>query len=284
MERTYIITVSCQDRCGITAEITSFIKQHNGFIKEVDQHSDAVENAFFMRLELVASSIALSFEQFKLEFTNFAKAYDFEFTISDSQQKPKVLLCVSQYEHCLADILYRWRTQDFDFEITAVVSNHQSLKDYVEWHKIPFHYIPVNKESYEEAHQKIETLFEQTQSDVMVLARYMQIIPASMCQKLNGRIINIHHSFLPSFVGAKPYHQAFDRGVKLIGATCHFVTEALDQGPIIEQGVVRINHSHSVEDMVRLGKDIEKQTLAVGLRNYCQHRVLLHKQKTIVFE
>ncbi|MBL7003209.1 MAG: formyltetrahydrofolate deformylase [Gammaproteobacteria bacterium] len=284
MERTYIITVNCEDRAGLTADITHFIQQHNGFIKEVSQHSDPVEHTFFMRLELIASSIQLPFSKFEQQFSSFAQSHHLNFCIKDSDIKPKVLLCVSQYEHCLADILYRWRTQDFEFDIAGVVSNHQKLQDYVEWHNIPFHYLPVTKVNHAETHQKIEDLFQQSQSDVMVLARYMQIIPASMCSNLQGKIINIHHSFLPSFIGAKPYHQAFDRGVKLIGATCHFVTEHLDQGPIIDQDVVRINHTHNVDDMVRLGKDIEKKTLANGLRNFCQQRVLLHNQKTIIFE
>jgi len=168
MERTYTITVCCTDRSGLTADITCFIQNHSGFIKEVDQHSDAIENAFFMRLELVASSIDLSFDEFKVAFTEFAQNHQIKFTMRDSRNKPKVLICVSQHEHCLADILYRWRTQDFAFEITGVVSNHEQLKDYVEWHNIPFHYCPVTKENHAQTHRDIEALFHETQSDVMV--------------------------------------------------------------------------------------------------------------------
>ncbi len=284
MKKTYTITASCKDRSGLTADITAFIQQYNGFINEVDQHSDSDENLFFMRLELVAESINLSYEKFKAAFEQFAAKNAIKCTIRNSANKPKILICVSQYEHCLADILYRWRSQDFDFEIMGVISNHNSLKNYVEWHNIPFHYFPITKDTHAQVHQNILQLFEKTQSDVLVLARYMQIIPSEMCRQLHNKIINIHHSFLPSFIGAKPYHQAFDRGVKLIGATCHFVTEQLDRGPIIEQGVVRINHSHTIEDMVRLGKDIEKQTLAIGLRNFCQQRIIAQHKKTIIFE
>lgn len=284
MPRSYILTVCCKDRTGLTADVTDFIARHSGWITEASQHSDAVEKAFFMRIEVLADSLKLSYDEFKDAFSELAQNQDWKWHIRDTSELTRVLVCVSKFDHCLNELLYRWRSQDFSFDIPAVISNHEDLRDYVEWHGIPFHYIPMHAKNKQSAFEEIFELFWQVQADVMVLARYMQILPPWLCERLSGRIINIHHSFLPSFVGAKPYHQAFDRGVKLIGATCHFVTEELDAGPIIEQDVVRINHSHSIEDMIRLGRDVEKQTLARGLRNFCQDRVLMHNRKTIVFE
>ena len=180
-------------------------------------------------------------------------------------------------------MLARWQSKELDIEIPCVISNHETLKGFVEWHGIPFHHVPVNPENKPAAYAEVHRLFEESHGDTMVLARYMQILSPELCRKFPGQIINIHHSFLPSFVGAKPYHQAYERGVKLIGATCHYVTEELDQGPIIEQDVIRIDHTDAVEDMVRYGKDIEKTVLARGLRYHLEDRVLVHGNKTVVF-
>lgn len=184
----------------------------------------------------------------------------------------------------MADLLYRWHSNDINAEIAAVISNHDDLRRMVEWHDIPYHHIPVSKDNREEAFAHIDELIEGYEADVVVLARYMQILPAELCAKHAGKVINIHHSFLPSFAGAKPYHQAYTRGVKLIGATCHYVTRDLDEGPIIEQDVIRINHSDSIQDMVRLGKDVEKNVLARGLRSHIEDRVITHENKTVVFD
>ncbi|PKO80345.1 MAG: formyltetrahydrofolate deformylase, partial [Betaproteobacteria bacterium HGW-Betaproteobacteria-13] len=186
-------------------------------------------------------------------------------------------------EHCLYDLLSRWHADELNIEIPCVISNHETFRGLVEWHGIPFHHVPVTPETKAEAYAKVEDLYREARGDVMVLARYMQILSPGLCERYPGQIINIHHSFLPSFVGAKPYHQAYVRGVKLIGATCHYVTSELDQGPIIEQDVIRIDHSDAPEDLVRYGKDIEKAVLARGLRYHLEDRVLVHGNKTVVF-
>jgi formyltetrahydrofolate deformylase len=197
--------------------------------------------------------------------------------------KKRVVVLVSKQEHCLYDLLARWQSKELDIEIPCVISNHDTFRGFVEWHGIPFHHVPVPADDKAAAYAEVQRLFEEVHGDTMVLARYMQILSPELCAAYPGRILNIHHSFLPSFVGAKPYHQAYTRGVKLIGATCHYVTADLDQGPIIEQDVIRIDHSDSVEDMVRYGKDIEKNVLARGLRYHLEDRVLVHGNKTVVF-
>ena len=184
----------------------------------------------------------------------------------------------------MADLLYRWHSNEINADIVAVISNHDDLRRMVEWHDIPYHHIPVGKDNREEAFAHIDELFEKYEVDVVVLARYMQILPAELCAKHSGKVINIHHSFLPSFAGARPYHQAYGRGVKLIGATCHYVTQDLDEGPIIEQDVIRITPSDTIENMVRLGKDVEKNVLARGLRSHIEDRVITHENKTVVFD
>jgi formyltetrahydrofolate deformylase len=208
-----------------------------------------------------------------------------EWRLTDTDVRKRVMLLVSREDHCLADLLYRWRSADMECDITSVVSNHDDLRSFVEWHGIPFRWVPVPPEPAPkaEAFAEIQRIFEEEQADVMVLARYMQIIPASFCDPYRGRIINIHHSFLPSFAGSRPYHQAFARGVKLIGATCHYVTADLDEGPIIEQDTRRIDHADSPEELRRVGRDIERTVLARGLRWHLEDRVLLNGSKTIVF-
>ena len=208
-----------------------------------------------------------------------------EWRLTDTDVRKRVLLLVSREDHCLADLLYRWRSGDLECNITSVISNHDDLRSVVEWHEIPFHWIPVPSETAAKASafSQIERIYAEERADVMVLARYMQIIPPDICNGHRGRIINIHHSFLPSFAGSRPYHQAFARGVKLIGATCHYVTADLDEGPIIEQDTRRIDHGDSPEELRRVGRDIERTVLARGLRWHLEDRVLLNGSKTIVF-
>jgi formyltetrahydrofolate deformylase len=206
-----------------------------------------------------------------------------DWKITDSAVKKRVVVMVSKQEHCLYDLLSRWQAKELDIEIPCVISNHDAFKGFVEWHGIPFHHVPVTAENKPGAYAEVRRLIDEVRAESIVLARYMQILPPELCAAYPSRIINIHHSFLPSFVGAKPYHQAWQRGVKLIGATCHYVTAELDQGPIIEQDVIRIDHSDSPDDMVRYGKDIEKTVLARGLRYHLEDRVLVHGSKTVVF-
>ncbi|MES2771553.1 MAG: formyltetrahydrofolate deformylase [Pseudomonadota bacterium] len=286
-QRVYTLSASCPDQVGIIARVAGFIAEHNGWILESSYHAEAAGASelarYFMRIELRADSLPFTLAEFRSRFQPLASALNMDWTISDSANKRRVVMLVSKQEHCLYDLLARWQSQELDIEIPCVISNHEDLRGVVEWHGIAFHHVPVLPEQKAAAHAEIERLFAQAQGDTMVLARYMQILPADFCARYSGQIINIHHSFLPSFIGAKPYHQAYQRGVKLIGATCHYANAELDQGPIIEQDVIRIDHSDSVDDLVRYGKDIEKSVLARGLRYHLENRVLVHGNKTVVF-
>lgn len=282
-QRFYTLSASCPDQVGIIARVTGFIAEHQGWILESSFHADAVDGHYFMRIEVKADSLPLSLEAFRQRFTPIATDLRMDWRINDSAIKKRVVILVSKQEHCLYDLLARWQANELNIDIACVISNHDTFKGFVEWHGIPFHHVPVTPDNKAAAYAEVHRLFDKARGDTMVLARYMQILSPELCSAYAGRIINIHHSFLPSFVGAKPYHQAHTRGVKLIGATCHYVTEALDQGPIIEQDVIRIDHADSVEDMVRYGKDIEKAVLARGLRYHLEDRVLVHANKTVIF-
>lgn len=284
MEHTYRLVISCPDRVGIVAKVSNFLSTYNGWITEASHHADTQSGWFFMRHEIKASSIPFGLDQFRAAFDPIAREFNMNWHIADSARPKKVVLMCSKESHCVADLLHRWHSGEINAEIVAVISNHEDLRRMVEWHDIPYHYLPVNPDNREEAFGEIDRLVEHYETDVVVLARYMQILPGSVCDKYAGRIINIHHSFLPSFAGARPYHQAYSRGVKLIGATCHYVTQDLDEGPIIEQDVIRISHSDSIEDMVRLGKDVEKSVLSRGLRAHIEDRVITYENKTVVFD
>jgi formyltetrahydrofolate deformylase len=284
MEHTYRLVISCPDRVGIVAKVSNFLSTYNGWITEASHHADTHSGWFFMRHEIKASSIPFGLDQFRAAFEPIAREFSMDWHIADSARPKKVVLMCSKESHCVADLLYRWHSGEINAEIVAVISNHEDLRRMVEWHDIPYHCLPVNRENRDQVFGTIDGLIEQYQTDVVVLARYMQILPSSLCEKYSGKIINIHHSFLPSFAGARPYHQAYSRGVKLIGATCHYVTQDLDEGPIIEQDVIRISHSDSIEDMVRLGKDVEKSVLSRGLRAHVEDRVITYENKTVVFD
>jgi formyltetrahydrofolate deformylase len=283
MERTYRLVVSCPDRTGIVAKVSNFLATYNGWITEASYHADQKNGWFFMRNEIKASSLPFDLDGFKAAFAPIANEFSMNWSVTDSHFKPKVVLMASKESHCLADLLHRWHSGELNVEIVAVIANHEDLRRMVEWHDIPYHCVPVTKENKPEAFKQVEELVDSYDTDLIVLARYMQILPPALCERYAGRVINIHHSFLPSFAGAKPYHQAYDRGVKLIGATCHYVTQDLDEGPIIDQDVIRINHSDTIEDMVRLGKDAEKTVLARGVRMHIEARVIIHENKTVVF-
>ena len=291
-ERFYTLAASCPDRVGIIARVSGFIAEHQGWILESSYHADASldsdESAqegarYFMRIEIRADSLPFDIAEFRRRFAPLAAELAMDWKLSDSAEKQRVVILVSEQEHCLYDLLARWQSKELNIEIPCVISNHDSLRGFVEWHGIPFHHVPIEPTGKDAAYAEVMRLFAAARGETMVLARFMQILPPKLCAAFAGRILNIHHSFLPSFVGAKPYHQAYRRGVKLIGATCHYVTADLDQGPIIEQDVIRIDHSDSVEDMVRYGRDIEKAVLARGLRYHLEDRVLMHGNKTVVF-
>jgi formyltetrahydrofolate deformylase len=282
-QRRYTLTASCPDRVGIVAHVATFIADNQGWILETSHHADEDTQRYFMRIEIKADSLPFDLAEFRRRFQPIAAEFQMDWRIADSAVRKRLVVLVSKQEHCLYDLLARWQSKELDVDIPCVISNHETFRGFVEWHGIPFHHVPVTAEHKTAANAEIARLFEEARGDIMVLARYMQIIPAELCERYPGRILNIHHSFLPSFVGAKPYHQAHQRGVKLIGATCHFVTAELDAGPIIEQDTVRIDHGDTVEDLVRYGKDIEKAVLARGLRYHVEDRVLLNGNRTVVF-
>ena len=287
MTHHYTLTISCPDRAGIIAAVSGFIAQHGGFIVEASYHTEQEAQRFFMRQEIRADSLPFDAEEFSRRFALLAAEFAMNWQLSDSARKMRLVILVSKQDHCLDDLLHRWRNDELQVDIPCVISNHEELCSFVEWHGIPFIHVDMSSKDPSDkaaAFEKIAALFDKYQGDTMVLARFMQIIPPSLCQRFSGRIINIHHSFLPSFVGARPYHQAHQRGVKLIGATCHYVTDELDAGPIIEQDTVRIDHGDTVDDLVRYGRDIEKTVLARGLRYHVEDRVLVCGNKTIVFK
>jgi len=283
MERTYRLVVSCPDRTGIVAKVSNFLATYNGWITEASYHADQKNGWFFMRNEIKASSLPFDLVSFKAAFAPIAHEYSMKWSVTDSEQKPKVVLMASKESHCLADLLHRWHSGELNIEIAAVIANHEDLRRMVEWHDIPYHYVPVSKETKAQAFKQVEDLVDSYETDLVVLARYMQILSDKLSDDYFGSIINIHHSFLPGFKGAKPYHRAHARGVKLIGATAHYVTPDLDEGPIIEQEIERVNHAMSVNDLIAAGRDIERRVLAKAVKFHTEHRVLINDGKTVIF-
>ena len=279
------LVASCPDHVGILARVAGFIADQGANITAANQYEDVRSKTFFMRYGIELLDTEKSVSAFESAFSSVANELRMDWRLTDLSKKQRVVLLVSKFDHCLAYLLHRWKVGDLNIDIPCVISNHEKLRELVEWYGIPFHYVPVPKEAdaKQAAFEKTAELIEQVDPDTIVLARYMQIFPPWLCTKYRHKVINIHHSFLPSFIGAKPYHQADVRGVKLIGATCHYVTEDLDAGPIIEQDVVRVSHSDSIEEMMRLGKDVENTVLARGLRYHLEDRVLVHGNKTILF-
>lgn len=282
-ERTYRLVISCPDQVGIVARVTQFIADLEGSLLEANNHTDIESGWFFIRCVINAHTLNCSLDEFREQFSVIAEEYSMKWFIRDSHKKQKVVLLASNASHCLADLLHRWHSGELDCDIPCVISNHENLRSMVEWHGIPFHYVPVDKNNKAPAFAKMEEIITRHNADTVVLARYMQIIPPSLCEKYAGRLINIHHSFLPSFIGANPYQKAFERGVKLIGATSHYVTQDLDEGPIIEQDVVRVDHSDCKNELVRKGKDVERSVLARALRYHLADRVIVLGNKTVVF-
>jgi len=283
-QRSYRLIVSCPDRVGLVAAVSSFLAEQGGLLTEANYYRDPESNWFFMRQVIAADSLPYGPDELAERFRPLAEQYQMHWRLTDTGTPKRVVLMASKQAHCLSDLLYRWRSGELPFDIPCVISNHDDLGSYVAWHNINYHHVPVDPDNKAEHFAAVEQLIEDSRADVIVLARYMQILPPDLCARYPGKIINIHHSFLPAFIGARPYHQAAERGVKLVGATCHYVTTELDAGPIIEQDVVRISHHDSIDDLVRKGKDVEKTVLARGLRYHLEDRVLLHGNKTIVFE
>ncbi|WP_172331548.1 formyltetrahydrofolate deformylase [Mangrovicoccus sp. HB161399] len=278
----FVVTVACPTRRGIVAAIATFLAQHGCNITDSAQFDDTETGRFFMRVSF-ASETGASLASLRDAFAPLASEFAMQAEFFDGAERPNMLIMVSRFGHCLNDLLYRWRIGGLPVNITGVISNHMDYQKVVVNHDIPFHHVEVTKENKPEAEAHIMRIIERSGTDLVVLARYMQILSDQMCKTMSGRIINIHHSFLPSFKGANPYKQAFQRGVKLIGATAHYVTADLDEGPIIEQDTVRVTHAQSAADYVSLGRDVEAQVLARAVHAHANHRVFLNGNKTVVF-
>lgn len=278
------ILIHCKDTSGIIASVTSFIHQNQGNIIYIDQHVDRQNGIFFMRSESEFVHDNFDLESFRSEFKyRIAEPYQMKWQLHSDDYRPKMAIFVSKYDHCLYDLLGRYNSGELKVDIPFILSNHPDLKPIAEAFKIPFFHVPYTKEISQEAQIKQLQLLEQHQVDFIVLARYMQIISTALIERYENKIINIHHSFLPAFVGAKPYHSAYKRGVKIIGATSHYITKELDAGPIIEQDVTRVTHAHSIEDMVTKGRDLEKIVLARGIKLHVDRKTMVYNNKTIIF-
>jgi formyltetrahydrofolate deformylase len=284
VKRSAILRVQCPDQKGLDATLAEFIYRANGNILHFEQHQVAEIGLYLARIEWDLTGFQIEMQDFARHFAPIADRLNMKWQIALSSDPLRVAVFVSKYDHCLVDLLYRWHTGELACEIPLIISNHPDAKRQADFYGVPFHVIEVTKEKKADAERRQSELLEQHQVDLVVLARYMQIVSAEFIAKYPQRIINIHHSFLPAFVGAQPYHQAFERGVKLLGATAHYVTEALDDGPIIEQDVIRISHRDSLQDLVQKGRDLEKIVLSRAVGWHLEHRVLWYANKTVVFD
>lgn len=283
MKNSAILLISCPDRKGEVAAIADFVCRHGGNILHADEHGDAESGLFLMRVEFDPKDFDIDLADFGKHFSPIADAFAMKWRLAQSSHRSRMIILVSKYDHCLVDLLYRHQSGELACEIPLIISNHPDNQAVADFYKIPYAIVPVNKDNKGAAEAQIQALIDEHKPDFMVLARYMQILSNEFVNRYPQRIINIHHSFLPAFVGARPYHQAFERGVKLIGATSHYVTEILDDGPIIEQDVVRVSHRDTVEDLIRKGRDLEKVVLSRAVRSHVENRVLVYGNKTVVF-
>ena len=281
---TAILLIDCPDRKGLVAAIADFLYSHNANIVHADQHRDSASGQFLMRVEWDLSDFSLDIAQFPSAFAPIADRLNMRWRLALSETRPKLAIFVSQYDHCLADLLYRHHSGELQCDIPVIISNHEQGRQLAEFYNIPFLYLPVTKETKAEVEQRQLVLLREHNIDLVVLARYMQILSPDFVAQFPERIINVHHSFLPAFSGARPYHRAFERGVKIIGATSHFVTAELDEGPIIEQDVQRVSHRDQLEDLIAKGRDLEKAVLSRAVRWYVEHRILLYNNKTVIFD
>jgi len=282
--RRYVLILKCPDTKGVVAAVSGYLAANDASIAESSHFNDEIGDLFYMRTEFRDDGPSMpSLEALGAGFEPIATRFGMTWEFHDLTVKPRILIAVSKFGHCLYDLLHRWRSGLLPVEIVGVVSNHDDMRSFVEWSGIPYHHLPVDKADKAAQEQRILDIVEREQVDLVVLARYMQILSPELCRALSGRCINIHHSFLPSFKGARPYHQAHTRGVKIIGATAHYVTGDLDEGPIIEQGVERVSHANTPEQLVEIGRDIECAVLARAVNWHIAHRVLVNGPKTVVF-
>lgn len=283
MKNSAILLISCPDRKGEVAAIADFVYRHNGNILHADEHGDEESGLFLMRVEFDPKDLDIPLADFGKHFAPVAEAFAMQWRLAQSSSRPRMIIFVSKYDHCLIDLLYRHQSGELACDIPLIVSNHPDNQALADFYKIPYAVLPVAKDNKQAAEKRLQSLMDEHNPDFLVLARYMQILSNEFVHRYPRRIINIHHSFLPAFVGARPYHQAFERGVKLIGATSHYVTEILDDGPIIEQDVVRVSHRDTVDDLIRKGRDLEKVVLSRAVRSHVENRVLVYGNKTVVF-
>jgi formyltetrahydrofolate deformylase len=281
--KSAILLLSCPDKKGVVASIAGFIYQHGGNILHADEHSDVDSGTFLMRVEFDPAEFDVPLNDFARPFAAIAGSFEMHWRLAQSDYRQRMAVLVSKYDHCLVDLLYRHQSGELTCDIPCIISNHADSQAIADFYRIPFFFVPVEKENKEAAERQIRSRLEHHKVDFLVLARYMQILSDEIVHAYPTRIINIHHSFLPAFVGSKPYHQAFVRGVKLIGATSHYVTEVLDDGPIIEQDVVRVSHRDSIDDLIQKGRDLEKVVLSRAVRWHIENRVLVYGNKTVVF-
>ena len=284
MKNTATLLINCPDRKGLVAAIADFLYRHDANILHADQHQDAEQNLFLMRVEWDLTNFALDPVQFEREFSPIAEKFEMRWQLKLASRKSRIAIFVSKYDHCLTDLLYRHQSGELDCEIPLIISNHADTKRLADFYGIPFHVVEVNKDNKAEAEAAQFALLDAHDIDLIVLARYMQVLSSTFVARYPSRIINIHHSFLPAFVGARPYHRAFERGVKLIGATSHYVTEVLDEGPIIEQDLARVSHRDQLVDLIQKGRDLEKVVLSRAVRWHIENRILLYSNKTVIFD
>jgi formyltetrahydrofolate deformylase len=284
LKESAILLVECPDQKGLDAAIADFIFRHDGNILHFEQHQAGEERFYLARVEWDLSGFAMKLEDFSWEFAPIANKFSMHWRLAVSTHRPRVAIFVSKFDHCLVDLLYRQRNGELACEIALIVSNHPDAKRHADFYGIAYHQIAVTKESKQEAEARELALLRENSIDLIVLARYMQVLSGDFIARYPQQIINIHHSFLPAFIGGKPHQQAYDSGVKLVGATAHYVTEILDEGPIIEQGVTRISHRDGLEDLVEKGRDLEKVVLSRAMRWHIENRILLYANKTVIFE
>lgn len=289
MKRTepqkYVLTVSCPEANGIVRAVSDFLFQRGATISDAAQHRDPVIDRFFMRVEFEEVEVSLpGSDKLNEDFNEIGSKFSMQWCFFDLSIKPRVLLAVSKHGHCLNDILHRWSSGVLPADIVGVVSNHEYMRGITEWYRIPYHYLPVTEQNKAEQEDQVLAIIRDRKVDLLALARYMQILSPKMCAAMAGRAINIHHSFLPGFKGADPYRQAYMRGVKIIGATAHYVTTELDEGPIIEQAVEKIDHNFDIDELVQIGRDAECAAFARAVKWHCEHRIIVNGNKTVVFK
>lgn len=284
MKHAAILLISCPDRRGLVAAISDFLYQHNGNILHADQHQDADQDLFLMRVEWSLDGFDIPLDQFATQFAPIAARFQMDWRLATTEKRTRMAIMVSKYDHCLVDLLYRHQSGELNCDIPLIISNHPDNKRLADFYGIPFHCLEVNKDNKAAAEAAQMALIEEHKIDLIVLARYMQVLSPEFVARYPRRIINIHHSFLPAFEGAKPYHRAYAKGVKLIGATSHYVTEILDDGPIIEQDVTRISHRDALEDLIQKGRDLEKVVLSRAVRWHVESRILEYAKKTVIFD